>query len=391
MKAKRGQAAYETSIFIVIIALLLLVYIILLPPAEREKLLTDDGTSPSNPSSETSNAKVLLSESPGKVYSYTTNKQNINVEPVRIFSKTEADNIQLVKSLTVSRNLLKNNFKEVLFDLKDLKKMDSAKLLFLIRESKGAITITLNDALVYEGELDSSQLPIELPLTYLKETGNVLRLESASPSWKIFSSNYYLLQDVTLAKNVNIKNNRALRSFMMNAEEQKIKSAKLLYFISCNSNENGQLTISLNNRQVYRDLVFCQYQDEREIPLSKDLFSLTGTNTLMFEIDKGDYSIDPLKLIVELARSSYPTYSFEVDSDLWKRINDNDAKVMLRLNLGEGRKKAVFLIQGETVSMDTSAAIYERDITSLVENGANSIKVMPDMNFDITSLKVYEQ
>src|SRR3989344_4606751 len=106
MKAKRGQAAYETSIFIVIIALLLLVYIILLPPAEREKLLTDDGTSPSNPSSETSNAKVLLSESPGKVYSYTTNKQNINVEPVRIFSKTEADNIQLVKSLTVSRNLL---------------------------------------------------------------------------------------------------------------------------------------------------------------------------------------------------------------------------------------------------------------------------------------------
>lgn len=391
MKAKRGQAAYETSIFIVIIALLLLVYIILLPPAEREKLLTDDGTSPLNSNVETSNAKVLLSESPGKVYSYTTNKQNINVEPVHVFSKTEANNIQLVKSLTISRNLLKNNFKEVLFDMKDLNKLDSAKLLFLIRESKGSITITLNDALVYEGELDSSQLPIELPLSYLKETGNVLRLESASPSWRVFSSNYYLLQDLTLAKNVNIKNNRALRSFMMNAEEQKIKSAKLLYFISCNSNENGQLTISLNNRQVYKDLVFCQYQDEREIPLSKDLFSLTGSNTLMFEIDSGDYSIDPLKLSVELARSSYPTYSFEVDSDLWKRINDKDAKVMLKLNLGEGRKKAVFLIQGETVSMDTSAATYERDITSLVENGANSIKVMPDTNFDITSLKVYEK
>lgn len=390
MVHKRGQAAYEVSIFIVIITLLLLIYIILLPPSEREALLHEEGASvPQQPGQPA--GKVLLSESPGKVYSYTSNKHNINLEPVRIFSKTESESSQLVKSLTVSRNLLKNNFKEVLFDAKDLSKLDSAKLLFLIRESKGAITITLNDALVYDGELDSSQLPIELPSSYLKEKGNVLRLESASPGWRLFSSNYYLLQDLTLVKGVNIKNNRAVRGFLIDAEEQKIRNAKLLYFISCNSNDNSQLTISLNNRQVFRDLVFCQYQDEREVPLSKDLFSLSGSNTLMFEVDSGDYSIDPLRLSIELARSAYPTYNFEVDSSLWKKINDGKAKVMLSLNLGEGRKKATFLVQGERISIDTSSASYERDITEFVENGANSIKIMPETNFEISSLKVYEQ
>ena len=391
MVNKRGQAAYEASILIVIIALLLLVYIILLPPAEREALLADEEGSTTSATSEPPASKVLLSESPGKVYSYTTNKQNINIEPVRVFSKIEAESASLVKSLTVSRNLLKNNFKEVLFDVKDMDKLDSAKLLFLIKESKGSLTITLNDNLVYEGELDSSQLPIELPKSYLKATGNVLRLESESTGWRLFSSNYYLLQDLNLVKSLNIKNSRSVRNFLMDVEEQKIRSGKLLYFISCNDNENGQLTISLNNRQVFKDLVFCEYQDEREIPISKDLFSLSGSNTLTFEIDSGDYSIDPVKLTVELARSTYPTYNFEVDSRLWDDIQDGNAKVTLKLGLGEGRKKASLVIQGETLSMDTSASVYERDITSLVENGANSIKIIPENNFDISSLKVYEQ
>lgn len=390
MLNKRGQAAYEVSILIVIIALLLLIYIILLPPGQRQALLEDaelNATSGAEPAAST----VLLSESPGRVFSYTTNKQQLNIEPVHIFSKIDSNSQQLVKSLTVSRNILKNNFKEILFDVKDLNKLDSAKLLFLIKESKGPITITLNNNLIYEGELDSSQMPIELPKSYLLNTGNVLRMETASTGWRLFSSNYYLLQDVILVKSLNIKNNRVARGFLINTEDQKIRTAKLAYFISCNDNQNGQLTISLNNRQVYRDLVFCQYQDEREVPLSKDLFSLSGSNTLMFEVDNGDYNLDQIKVNVELARSSYPTYNFEVDSDLWKSIRDGKSKVMLKLNLGEGRKKATFLIQGETVSMDTSSPVYERDITSLVENGANSIKIMPDTNFEISSLKVYRK
>lgn len=390
MLNKRGQAAYEVSILIVIIALLLLIYIILLPPGQRQALLEDtefNATSGAEPAAST----VLLSESPGRVFSYTTNKQQLNIEPVHIFSKIDSDSQQLVKSLTVSRNILKDNFKEILFDVKDLNKLDSAKLLFLIKESKGPITITLNNNLIYEGELDSSQMPIELPKSYLQNTGNVLRMETASTGWRLFSSNYYLLQDVVLVKSLNIKNNRVARGFLINTESQKIRTAKLSYFISCNDNQNGQLAISLNNRQVYRDLVFCQYQDEREVPLSKDLFSLSGSNTLMFEVDNGDYNLDQIKVNVELARSSYPTYNFEADSDLWKKIRDGKSKVMLKLNMGEGRKKATFLIQGETVSMDTSAATYERDITSLVENGANSIKLVPDTNFEISSLKVYRK
>ena len=391
MMRKRGQAAYEVSILIVIIALLLLVYIILLPPAEREALLQEGDGTPVTTGAEPSAAKVLLSESPGKVYSYTTNKQTINIEPVRVFSRTEAESSSLVKSLTVSRNLLKNNFKEVLFDIRDLDKLDSAKLLLLIRESNGPLSITLNDNLVYDGELDSSQLPIELPKGYLKQSGNVLRLETASTGWRIFSSNYYLLQDLTFVKSLNVQNSRAARSFLLDTEEQKMRSARLLYFLNCNDNKNGQLTISLNNRQVFRDLVFCQYQDEREVPLSKDLFSLSGSNTLTFEIDSGDFSIDQIKLSAELARSTYPTYNFEVDSGLWDRINDGDSKITLKLGLGEGRKKAKFLVQGESFSIDTSGSAYEKDITSLVENGANSIKIVPENNFEITSLKVYGQ
>lgn len=388
MSSKRGQVAYEASILIVIIALLLLGYIILLPPAEREALLEEGAPSVGE---DIPAAKVLLSESPGKVYSYTTNKQVLNLEPVRVFSKTEPESSVLVKSLTVSRNLLKNNFKEVLFDVQEFKDLDSARLLFLIRESKGPLTIYLNENVVYDGELDSSQLPIELPKSYLKTKGNVLRLESASTGWRIFSSNFYLLQDLTLVKVLNIKNDVVVRDFLMDTEEQKLRSAKLLYFISCNDNKNGRLTLSLNNRQVFSDLVFCEYLDEREVPLSKDFFSLSGSNTLKFEVDTGDYSIDQIRVSAELSRSSYPTYRFEVDSRLWQRIQAGSAEVSMRAVLGEGRKKSTFIINGESVFMDTSAPSYEREITDLLVNGANSLKIVPDNTFDLSSLKVYEQ
>ena len=186
MKNKRGQSTTQgVSILVLLLSFFILLYVILLPPADRAELLNE--TPIYGEDSAEYSSKVILSESPGNVYSYSTNIHKVSIEPIHIYSKEESDSISLVKSMTVSRNLLKDNFKVINFNLKDLSELKGAKLFFLISESKGPISIYLNNKLVFDGVLTSSQLPLDLPIINLQEN-NKLEFYSASPGFKIFSS-----------------------------------------------------------------------------------------------------------------------------------------------------------------------------------------------------------
>jgi len=204
MNNKKGQAdGGAVYILILLMAFFILIYVILLPRGEREELLNI--TSSTDAATGEAPAKtVVLSESPGKVYSFTSNLQTINIEPIHVYSRDESTSFTLIKSMTVSRNLLKDNFKTVLFDLTDLSELKEVKLFFLITESKGPMTIYLNGKLLYEGLLTSSQMPLELPLANLQEK-NRLEFYSASPGIRVFSSNYYIMQDVQLIKTLKVE------------------------------------------------------------------------------------------------------------------------------------------------------------------------------------------
>jgi hypothetical protein len=335
-------------------------------------------------------AQVILSESPGEVYSYSTNTHTINIEPMHVYSREDSEIYTLIRAMSVSRNLLKDNFKILNFEVKDIADLKGAKILFLIKESKGPVSIYLNDKLIFEGVMTSSQLPLELPLIHLQEK-NKLEFYSDSPGIRIFSSNYYLLQDIKLVKTFKREKTTASRTFYVSEEiGDRINRASLDYFITCNQiEERPTLTIMLNNRQVFKDTIFCEYLEERTLPLTKTSLNVYGQNRLVMQVDKGDINIDEISVKADLTKSMFPTYTFDVSSELWTRLDNGDTNLYLKMKLKEGdRKRAKLYVQGDQFTMDTTSSIYSKDITNMVDNGANVLKIVPDNNFEIFNLKI---
>ncbi|MBU2638072.1 MAG: hypothetical protein KJ955_03805 [Nanoarchaeota archaeon] len=389
---KKGSSAVDISTFVILLALFLILYVILLPPGDRDALL-ETGTSSSSTAGEVEveeGAKVLLSESPGPVFAYSKNVQNIKMEPVHLYLKDDTIQQNLVKSLAVSRNLLKDSYKNIMFSIDDASKLKQAKLFMAVSESRGQLTIKLNGNIVYQGVLTSDQLPIELPKEYLKASNTLafsVNLPSAS---EFYRSNYYLLQDIKLVKVESVKKTEASRVFFVDTEAGAVKKADLGYSVNCNALEpRGSLSIKLNNRLVSRDTVFCDFHDEIKLPLDKSSLSADGRNLLSFSIDKGDYNLDQVSVRVETGKATYPSYTFDVSSENYALIRSGDKKLYLKFKMREsGRKKAAVSVQDSEFSFDTSASEYSKDISAMADDGANYVKIVPKEDFEIVNMKV---
>ncbi|MFH1455353.1 MAG: hypothetical protein ABIF40_00190 [archaeon] len=390
MIRKKGQASgIEISIFITLLALFILVYVLLIPPAERAALLDGEVIGDDDSVTIGDYETVLLSESPGDIHSYKTNVQKSSLESMHLYSQTGSETENIISALTVSRTLFKDNYKQIFFDVDDLNVLDSLHLLFLITDAKGEMTIQLNGRLVFEGELISNQLPIDLPVSGLVEGENELRLSVNSPGWALFSANRYRLEDVSLIREIIEEENEATRTFYIDSDTQ-IKSASLNYFLTCNTvSDEGTVTIYLNNYNVFNDRVFCSYLEERELILNKNYF-IGDINTLMFTIDEGNFNIEEIEVELELEESSYPTYSFDIDTETYTEILSGEKEVSIAFSFEKsGTKKASVSVQDSEFSFDTSATSYTKVITSMIDNGANTIKVVPKVDFKIKSLMVY--
>ncbi len=387
---KKGQSSgVEISIFITLLALFILVYVILIPPEQRAELLDDTVISDDDYAEIGDYETVLLSESPGEVHSYQTNYQTNNLESMHLFSEVETSTENIISALTISRTILKDNYKEILFDIDDLELLEKVQLFFLITEADGELTILLNDKLIFEGQLTSNQLPIELSKNYLKKGENTIRLSVNSPGWSIFSANAYVMEDVSLVWEILEKDNEASRNFYIDSDVD-VKKGTLKYFVTCNTvTDEGTLTISFNGQEVFDDRVFCSYLDEREITLD-DRYYVAGTNTLDFTVDTGNYNLEEIKVETELEESSYPKYSFDIDSNTYEEVVSGDKEVIVKFTFsGSGTKKASVSVQENQFSFDTSSSSYTKDISSMIDNGANSIKIVPKTSFEIDSLLVY--
>lgn len=387
---KKGDSAVEISTFIVLMALFLILYVVLLPPAERDELLGETSTtSDTGGVSVAEGAKVLLSESPGQVFAYSKNINTFNVEPVHLYLKDETTQTPLVKSLSVSRNLIKDNFKNVIFTVDNMDKVSSVKLFMVVAEGTNRLTIKLNERIVYQGVLTTEQLPIDLPKEYLQKSNKLTFSTDLPPMSGFYKSTYYLLQDIKLIKTETVEQTETARSFFVDSEAGSVRKATLGYIVNCNAKEpRGSLSIKLNSNLVSKDTIFCDFHGEIKLPLDKEDLSSDGRNRLVFSIDKGDYSLDMVSVKVETGKSTYPSYTFDVDSDAYNAIKDGSKKLFLKFKFRDtGRKKASVSVQGSEFSFDTSASEYSKDVSNMIDNGANYVKIVPREDFEIVNMK----
>ena len=89
-------------------------------------------------------------------------------------------------------------------------------------------------------------------------------------------------------------------------------------------------------------------------------------------------------------RIIYSVYYFDVDKE------DLDNKFVLKLDLAEVKdldfdvigKRAEFIINSKRISMFTERDHFEKDISDLVADGENFIKILPKNDFEIINLEI---
>ena len=393
--AKR-QPATAVSVLIALIALFMIIYILLLPPAERAELLNlsvedeaADGKDVSGIVKKDKGTEIILSERPGEI-SLDLKDENIhNLNPVSLFVKSQAENIDLVNTLSISRSAFSDKFQEVAFDLDDLDEVEELNLIFFVEKAKGKLFIDVNGNNVFNIELDEGKLrSVNLPVRFLKRN-NLVKFYAESPGF-IFVANKYDLSDVSLRKQFKLSNIKSQRKVSLSAIEiNNLDKATLEYALYCEevNKREGRLRIDVNGFLLHSDIVRCG-QGFSRIEVDKD-FLEKGDNVLEFSIDKGDYTLEQLEFITKLKGGALLTYSFFLEDEEFDDIWDGRREAELELIFGSaGEKSARFEINGESIRMKTGDNDFSRDVSGLVKEGNNIIKIIPDGEFVIDLMEI---
>jgi len=145
----------------------------------------------------------------------------------------------------------------------------------------------------------------------------------------------------------------------------------------------------MNNREMFSDRIFCEYLNKRELSLEEDYIAIS--NTLKFEITEGDYNIEEIQITEKTRAQDYPSFSFDLDNDLYQEIASGEKDIYLKLTFDDDTsdKEATIYVQDYSFDFNTDASSYERKISTYVDDGANTITIESLESFKITNLKVY--
>lgn len=394
---KRGMASATegAATIIIIIGLLITAYIILIPENAREDVLEGreidygDFTDGDNDDSIDSNKdKIILLRNPGELLPTGRDDVKKSFASVNLFRTSEKESKKLADVVIVSRSAFSNDFKDLEFTINNVESLGGLSLFFNIKKAEGNIEIGLNGKIVFEGRLDSSDIPIDLPVVNLRERNN-LRISGAGVGAAFLSSNKFELKDVELIFDYNLENKVESRSFEITRAEA-VDNAVLEFFVNCVEigNNQGILQVQLNRKNIFFGRVVCDASQTR-FDVDEDLF-VDGTNRLVFSVDKGNYILEEVELKYDFDEGITPLYFFTINEEDFEDIVDNDDKVKLIMlfDNNDDRKRADVRINDDTVFVDVNSGRYDKDITEFVREGENFIKIFPRNEFNLIQLEI---
>ncbi len=409
MLRKRGEEipTSNAAAFILMFLLFFVIYIIIIPTQDKAELVGDesilggeygggdyyaDGDLRGYPDRQDSYRKgghreILLSENPGAVFPYVDSAIVQPLGSVHLYIDPEETVLPLAQQLEVSKSFWSDKSKTVTFTLENTN-VQSADLYFFVVEGEGELTITVNGATIFEGEVESSTIPIRIPALYLRKN-NRITFSAESPGINFFASHTYRLKEVALKLQQQIAHAKEQRTFTLTKTEfPYLERLSLVYFTNCQRiQDRGTLSTSLNGRLIDRHAAVCEVG-----PLAQDLPLATaraGTNSLTFEVDQGNYILEQLVLEKELNVISFQHYTFTVNADRHADIKNGYSTAIITLHLdGNVRKVADILVNGVLFPMDTTDDVFEGDISRALVQGKNTFKIIPRNEFSIVNLEV---
>ncbi len=390
-KKKRGQEHLEGGRAAGVIGLIIVVivlYIILLPPEERDELLgeEDSGVTPS----EKETNLTLLSENPGTISFIGQKDADKTIPNIYLYKDTNAQVIEKFNDFYTRNGYFDKIKKNLTFSIKDLENTDNVMLSFTTTKNTGVLTIKLNDEIIYEYDINTLNVnPIELKKSSLKQN-NVLEFSVSSIGWGFWKTNEYSFENLKVIGDITDVTRQKSRNVftLTEAEYQNIDKAELKFVPYCKYERDvGVLEAFINNRNIYSAIPVCD--DPVKQPFSIDILN-SGENNIVFKSTKGSYSIEQIRLELDLKETQKIIYYFELNESQFKNISSEGKRVRLYITFvdDDEEKKLDLSINGHLTSIRQDESKYKKDITHWVEEGNNYIELRPKTTLYIVKLEI---
>lgn len=385
MMDKKGQI--NAAILIAIIAGLIIIYILFLPTKDRLELLGEDEIS-SGGDGGVKGETILLLEHPGRLD--TIKKIDDRLIPnVYLVEDINAREIDRINPFSIRNGWFDKKGRTARFRLDDLENTDNVLLSFNLKKKEGVLTIKLNRDVIYEYAPKQLNIVIKLEKALL-ESDNVLEFSVSPVGIAFWKTNEYDLEGVIIVGDITDRSRQESRNIfeLTDSEFMNLEKARLRFVPYCSRvMDVGTLTVLVNNRNVYSAVPVCD-DPVQPIPVLGTLSA--GENKIVFKTTKGSYSIEQIKIDLDLKDTKTIAYYFELSDEQFEDVIDDNKNVNITIEfVDDGKNKRADLnINRHRTTIDDDDPIYSRNIDNWVERGNNYIEIRPRTTLDIVDLKV---
>ncbi len=387
-KRAAGEGA-SIAVIMFVIALFMVLYILFIPPEERARLLNTKSEEVNDQS--TRELTELLAISPGTLSPQREFGESHPIPSINLFVKTEPVLEQLAQNLVIKKGIFSRSSPKLKFQTEDTQNTKRVTLNFYVDKASGELKIKLNGRTVYSEEVGSGAQIIDLNKNLLKGE-NELEFFASGPGIAFWQTNTFNLKNIILKQEFERINTREERRFTLtNSEIQSMSRATLKYTQVCNQRLEGGTTlldISINDQRVESLRISCVTTDQ-ELEIGPKYF-IGGQNTITFTLEEGDFSFNQIVLKTQSKEIRDKAHQFSIPAKEFEKIKSGEKSVRLELLFAQERKQknARLGINNNELLINTADNSFSRDITDLVVDGTNFLRIVPSNSFTVNSLKV---
>ena len=382
---KKSQGGMNAAILVAIIAGLIILYIVFLPNSEREKVV---GQKPGTTTGESPN--LLLKVAPGMLSASTGLEDQKSIPNVFLVETTNAKELQKINPFIVRNGWFDKSTKKIDFGIDDPDNTDNVAVSFSAKKRNGALTIKLNNIVVFENELASDVVePVKLSKNLLQKT-NSLEFSVSSVGAKFWTTNEYSFENIRIIGDITDTSKQESTNLFTLSESEfsSMDKATLKFIPYCgNVNELGTLDIFINNKKLLSSVPVCDNAYKQSIPKSA---LNEGENNIVFKTNKGSYSMEQIKIALEFKEPSAKTYFFEIDDSTFKQITEGSKNIELTIKFVDDKKskRAKLDVNGHAETVETSKITFSKNINNKVSAGNNFVRLEPLEDMEVAELRV---
>ncbi len=391
IKKRRSAQATQAATLIVIIGILIIFYILFLPEETRQELLGDEDDYKNGAGKEKEEEiRLLLDETPGILLSHKRDEYEYKLSSVTLYSTEEGKQIERFNPFLVKRTYLANGPHSFSFILDNPQAYDNLLLSFDVKEGKGALRITLNDNVIFEGEIaPGNSPPISLRKGYLQKENKIVFESEKVGLLSFLSKNFYEITNTKIFADVTDFSQQSSRIsfFITPSQYENIETSRLEYVPECDVKRVGPLVIDINGVEIFSGLPDCGIINV--VHFSPNYLN-KGSNELGLQSDRGRYLIDLIKIKTQLKEPVYPVYYFNLNQSEYEDVRFNQSEINLSLEFIDDLeyKEAKLVINGIEVGFYQKERLYSRIIDSYIQEGNNALKIIPKTRLEIINLKL---